>query len=268
MSPSVALTPRYRGAALAARRRLTLLAVGIATAAAVLNGVPGLGSAAQAGSLQIQFSGLNLDYDGTNLYDSGVHNTTGTGNPAESDVLSTMSFFLDGNPVGTVLTSSIFADVYLAGIVNIPVGGGVINSLGNGGTFGIDLLTNNSTPGWGLALNINTMQFYYSGSQIAIAVSGLASSLAAQALPFDLEFDPNQPITIVFASAELTNVTNDGVVLTGFNAAGTGNVAGTGMLVPEPATALTMSIAILSLLAVCRHRRTCKSSPGDPTGCP
>lgn len=40
-------------------------------------------SNAAAGTLQIQFTGLNLQYDGTNIFDAGVHNTTGSGNPAE-----------------------------------------------------------------------------------------------------------------------------------------------------------------------------------------
>lgn len=208
-----------------------------------------------AGSLQIQFTGLNLSYNGTNLFDSAFPNTVGSGDPAQSDSLTSMSFYLDGNQVGSLLSSDIYADVYLAGILNIPDGGGVVNSTGNGGTFGFDLLTENNLPGWGLALNINTMQFFYTGSKIAIAVSGLASSLGVQSLPFNLEYDPSQPITIIVSSAELTNVTTAGGFLTGFNAGGTGNVAGQGFLVPEPSSVVVAVLGSLALLPLVRRRR-------------
>jgi hypothetical protein len=216
--------------------------------------VSGLSSQAHAGSLQIQFTGLNLSYDGTNLFDSAFPNTVGSGDPAQSDVLTSMSFYLDGVQVGTLLSSDIFADVYLAGILNIPATGGVVNSTGNGGTFGFDLLTENNVPGWGLALNVDTMQFFYTGSKIAIAVSGLASGLFAQALPFDLQYDPSQPITIVVASAELTNVTSAGGFLTGFNAGSTGNVAGQG--VPEPGSATLLIVgSVATAISLYRRRR-------------
>jgi hypothetical protein len=228
--------------------RATFFALGITL-------LSGLSSQAHAGSLQIQFTGLNLSYDGSGLFDSAFPNTSGSGNPAESDVLTSMSFYLDGVQVGSLLSSNIFADVYLAGITNIPVGGGVVNSTGNGGTFGFDLLTENNVPGWGLALNVDTMQFFYTGSKIAVAVSGLASGLFAQALPFDLAYDPSEPITIVVASAELTNVTSAGGFLTGFNAGSTGNVAGVGFLVPEPGSATLLAAGGLATALGLRRRR-------------
>ena len=210
-------------------------------------------SASLAGTLEIQFGGLNLDYDGTSIFDSAAHNTNGIGDPAQSDPLTTMSFFLDGTQVGTTLTSNIFSDIYLANIVHIPTAGGVITSGGNGNSFGIDLLTQNLTPGWGLALNVNSMQLFYTGSNIAISASGVASSLFAQSLPFGLSYDPTQPITIVVSSANLTNVTSAGGFLTGFNAAGTGNLAGVG--VPEPSSLLLAAIGIASFAAWSGRRR-------------
>jgi hypothetical protein len=241
---------------LGARTRCGLLRQAVLLGLAMITGALAFGAApASAASLQIQFSGLNLVYDGTNLFDAEFPNTISSGDPAESDALSTMTFFLDGVQVGSVLTSDIYADVYLADILNIPDGIGFVTSGGNGGTFGFDLLTENSLPGWGLALNVDVMQFFYTGSQIAISVSGLATSLGVQALPFDLEYDPTEPITIVVASAELTNVTTAGGFLTGFNAAGTGNLAGTGFLVPEPTAVVTMTAALVGLVVVANRRR-------------
>jgi len=208
--------------------------------------------AANASTIEIQFTGLDLQYDGTSIYDAGTHNTVGAGDPAQADKLSSMSFYLDGSLVGSILTTDIFADLYIANVLNIPAGGGVVVSGGNGGTFGVDLLTKNQTPGWGLALDINTMQFFYTGSKIAISVSGLATNLAAQDLPFGLVFDPSQPITIVMSSALLTGVTTAGGFVTHFNAAGTGNVAGTA--VPEPATLSMMGVGLVAIGGYARRR--------------
>ncbi len=213
-------------------------------------------TAARAGTLEIQFTGLNLTYDGTNIYDAGAANTVGSGNPAQSDALASMSFFLDGSLVGT-LTSDIYADIFIKDVLDIPVAGGVVVSGGNGGSFGIGLLTTNSTPGYGLALEIDTMQFFYTGSKIAISVSGLATGLAVQDLPFDLEFDPLQPITIVMSSANLSDVTSAGSYLTGFNAAGTGNIAGQGFVViPEPASYILAIFGAAALVAIRRRKQS------------
>lgn len=210
-------------------------------------------SSAQASTLEIQISGLDLQYDGTSIFDAGVHNTVGQGIPAESDALTLLDFYVDGNLVGTQNTN-VFADISIQNVLNIPVGGGLVVSSGNGNGFGIDLLTKNQTPGWGLALNIDTMQFFYTGSQISITVAGVASSLFAQDLPFGVAFDPSEQITIVLSSANLSNVTSAGGFLTGFDAAGTGNIAG--VLVPEPSSMVLAAFGVAALAFGYRRRRT------------
>ncbi len=208
-------------------------------------------SSAQASTLEIQISGLDLQYDGTNIFDAGVHNTVGIGSPAQSDPLSLLEFYIDGNLVGSQNTN-VFADIYIKDVLNIPAGGGAVVSAGNGDAFGIDLLTENQTPGWGLALQIDTMQFFYTGSQISITLAGLASSLFAQDLPFALAFDPNEEITIVLSSANLSNVTSAGGFLTGFDASGTGNIAG--VLVPEPSSMVLAAFGAAALFFGYRRR--------------
>jgi hypothetical protein len=207
---------------------------------------------AQAATLEIQFTGLDLFYDGNNVFDNGVHNTTRTGNPADADALTSMQFFLDNTLVHSI-NSNVFADIYITNMGAMPSAGGLLTSSGNGNTFGIDLFTSNNNPGWGLAMNIDTMQMFYTGSRIAISVSGLATSIPVQMLPLGLEFDPSEPLTIVMSSANLTGVTNSGGFVTAMHAAGTGNVAG--VLVPEPGSMALLAIGFLgATLLGWRHR--------------
>jgi hypothetical protein len=211
---------------------------------------------AHAGQIDIHFNGLNLVYDGTDIYDA-VSSAGGTGDPAQADPLSSMSFFVNGSPVGTVLTSDIFADVLIEDVQNIPVGGGVVISGGNGDAFGFDLLTKNELGGWGVALHLDTLQVFYTGSEIAIAGAGLASDLFFQDLPFGLDLDPSEPITIAFSTATLSNVTSSGGFLTGFVAAGTGNISGMEreIPIPEPGTFVLAGIGLFASGMFVRRRR-------------
>jgi hypothetical protein len=213
-------------------------------------------SLAQAGTIEIQFSGLNLVYNGSSIFDAGGI-PGGSGDPAQSDPLSSMSILVDGDLVGSVLTSDIFADVLIQGVEDIPVGGGAVTSDSNFGGFGFDLLTKNELGGWGLGLNLDEIQIFYSGNKIFLAGGGTAFSLFEQDLPFGVEFNPTQPINISFTSAALTGVTDDGTFLTGFNSSGTGNVRGT-MRIPEPAT-LGMALVCGLVLQTYMTRRRWKS---------
>ncbi len=227
------------------KRSLVLVALFSAVGLAFLAG------SAQASILEIQFSGMNMTYNGSNLFDSGASNTLGLGIRAQADPLETMHFLVDGVQVGSVLTSDIAADLYIAGLANIPAGGGLVTTAGNGNAFGVDLLTKASDPAWGLGMQINQLNFAYTGFKIAIFVAGQSTAIGTQSLPYGLAFDPSQPISMALSSANLSNVTTSGGFVTGFQSSGTGNISGT--LLPEPVTMVLMAAGGLGVLL--RRRR-------------
>jgi hypothetical protein len=197
--------------------------------------------------LEIQFSGMDLIYNGVNLYDA-TSAAGGIGSPAQADPLFTMTFLVDGVEKGQ-LTTNIAIDTFIKALSGIPAAGGSVMTGGNGNQFGVDLLTKPAAPGldsWGLSLNIDKMSFFYTGSNVAIATAGQSTSLWKQDLPFGLAFDPSQPISIVLSSASLRDVTTANGVVTGFRAAGTGNISG--ILLPEPTTMLLLALGAVGIL--------------------
>lgn len=144
-------------------RRMSVM-VGVAALLALTVSV-----AAEAKTLTIQFTGLDLVFDGNTIHDATSFGG-GNGNPADADPLASMDFFIDGALIGS-LSSNIYADVGLFGVGHIPVGGGTAQIQGGG----FDLLTRNATPGWGLGLNLNSMTLTYTGGQLAL--SGVSSSV-------------------------------------------------------------------------------------------
>ncbi len=205
---------------------------------------------ATALDLQIIVSGLNLVYDGTDIYDA-TSLGGGIGDPSMADALDTMVFQVGGTTVGilTGFTDDIFADVFIADVPALPAGGGTVVSGGNGDGFGFDLLT--SLAGFGLALNLDTVEITFEDGSVSILGAGTASSVGSQALPFGLVLDENQPVVISF-SGNAFDITESNGLITGFASSGSGEVSG--QLVPEPGT-LMLGLAGLVGLAVAGTRR-------------
>lgn len=227
-------------------------------AALILTLTLGTSPELSATSLDIQFAGLDLIYDGSDIYDA-ENALGGRGDPKKADPLTSVTFLLDGVVAGTLVTD-IWADVLISGVTEIPISGGTVTSSGSGDTFGFDIHT--SADGWGLGLNLETFEIFYTGGHIAIGGGAAASSVAIQSLPFELELDELDTVTIAFSSANLSDVTDDGLFLTGFQASGTGNISGfadQGPLtppVPEPASALLLLTGAMVLFGCRRYIST------------
>jgi len=203
----------------------------------------------QAKLIEIQFTGLDFKYDGTDIFDAGGK-AGGSGTPSESDPLTTMTFLSDSALKG-VLTNDIHADFILRNVTGIPAAGGLVMATGTSG-FGFDLLVKSGDASWGLGLDVASYQVFYSGNQLSIAATELASNLRIQDLPFGLKISPTDQIKVIISSANLSDVTEAAGVLTEFRASGTGNIRGTELVVPEPGLAGLTTVAA-GLLLGCRR---------------
>jgi hypothetical protein len=205
----------------------------------------------QAAMIEIQFTGMNLVYDGSAIYDAGSTNG-GLANPADADPLSSVEFSVDGTPVGAI-TSDISLDLHIPDVTGIPVGAGVVfntTTPGNPGFF--DLLIGTSPLASEFMLvGLGEVNITYVDvlNIVQFTFGAAVSNVFAANLPFGLEI--GDPITVSF-SAQVTpgTLTNDGTFITGFRATGTGEIRGT--LIPEPSACV---LAGLGLIAFAASRR-------------
>jgi hypothetical protein len=201
-----------------------------------------------AEQIQIHITGLNFKYDGTDIFDS-TDKIGGNYNTAQADPLTTIDFFKDGIYVNSLTANNnIFADLFIDNVQNISKNGGMVTTGDGIAGFGFDLLQNTGTATIPLlSLSVNQLSLSYSGFGIYVAAGGLADSVVAQNLPFGLNIDTQDQITLLISSSNLSNVVNSGNYLSKFDAFGTGDVNGTIHEVPEPA-AFT---ALIGLAASC-----------------
>lgn len=204
--------------------------------------------------LIVQFSGLDMIYDSGLLCDAATCNG-GSGDPADADPLTSMTFGLDtdGNGAIDVLfgteTADLSADVRLD-VGPLPTDGATVSGSAVFSEI-FDLLTNPTIPGEGLLLDLQSWNVTLNGPALFFFGGGSAT-VNSQDLPIPgIGFDDTLLVQWSFSS-QVTNLTEADGLATFFNASGTGEVRGP--YVPEPGTLLFLGGA-LSGLALLRRRR-------------
>jgi len=189
-----------------------------------------------AATLQIQFTGLDIEYDGSTI------STVGGVDP-----LNTATFLIDGILAGPTLvapTDILSADIEID-VVDIPVAGGTGVTPIPAGSFVLSLLTG----GLDLILDDVAVDYLPTGF-VDFVFSGALASVGSQDLPYGLEI--GSEVTVSFSTQIASgSLVDDGTYLSAFSASGTGEISGA--VVPEPASTLLL-LTGLSLLLPLRRR--------------
>ncbi|MGL4514031.1 MAG: hypothetical protein ACRCT8_13150 [Lacipirellulaceae bacterium] len=198
--------------------------------------------AASASKIIIQFTGLDITYDGATIRDTG----------SPSDPLSSVVITNDGADVaGSPFTTGAAIDVTIPGVVNIPTAGGssesgAVSSL-SGGSLKLAL------PGGGyLNLTLDSVMVNYLNlGQVQFAFGATVAGVDGQQLPAGLEL--GSPATLSFsATIGLQTSSSNGRVST-FRATGSGEIVGD--QIPEPTTAgLGLLGLMLGTMGLLRYR--------------
>jgi hypothetical protein len=204
---------------------------------------------AAAATLRLEFTDLDVSYNSlTGDITDATDPLGGEMDPSEADALATLDFFLDGVKIGS-LDSNIWADLAIIGVDPIPTAGGsVVNAYG--GTldilFGLDQ---------GIALDLSNVQFFLFAGGAILTGTATADLFQQILVPFNVAFDPTQPIDVLFALGPLANTASSGGFFTGFDAEGTGSITGDGTVVPEPTSMLLLGSGLLAAAAARRRAR-------------
>jgi hypothetical protein len=203
-----------------------------------------------AATIEIGFTGMDLVYDGSAIYDAGS-TSGGLGDPADADPLATVDIFVDGLPVASY-SADVSADVFIPDVSPIPAGAGVTNitTVGNPGFFDV-LLGTSPLASEFMLVDLDEVSITYLDvlGVVQFTFGAAVSDVFAQNLPLGLVM--GDPVTVTFSAQVVPGtLTDNGSVVTGFDLFGTGSIQGPA--VPEPGTCL---LAALGLVAGIARRR-------------
>ncbi|WP_197525454.1 PEP-CTERM sorting domain-containing protein [Pseudobythopirellula maris] len=188
----------------------------------------------RADQIEIEFSGLDIQYDG------GMISTVGVDDP-----LSVVSFYIDGSLVGNQ-SVDLSADIAIPNVTNIPVAGGSVVS-DPGGVFDLDFAGADFLD---LDLGAATVIYQPTGN-FSFVFAGSTAQIAGQSLPFGLQI--GDPVSVSFSTVVTPGSrTDNGLYLTGFVANGAGEAIGG--FVPEPSSVLLVMIGLLAASPAVRRR--------------
>ena len=218
------------------------------------------GLSATAGTIEIQLSGLNLNYTAAtdDIVDAGGA-AGGNHEPSESDRLNAAVFLLDGvaqqPPLMTTdqygdFFESISTEIEDTSLLN-PVEFGTTDD--GGSTFGFEwFMVDGGVPEFFLDLEFDDLTYILTDT--GFFLSGTVSQLAAQQLPYGLAFTTSQPITLAYQSTNFTKmvaVNGNGGIVTEISASGQLIISGTE--IPEPAAGIMLA-GMLGLAGYLRLR--------------
>ncbi len=203
-----------------------------------------------AATIEIGFTGLNLVYDGSAIYDAGSP-AGGVANPADADPLLTVDFTVNGVPVGS-LTNDVSLDMFIPGITGIPAAAGTVYNLTTPAGAGFfDLLIGTSPlASEFLLVDLDEVTFTYVdvANVVQFTFGAAISDVFSQNLPFGLVI--GDPVTVSFSAQIVSGTrTTAGGFVTGFRANGTGEIRGP--LIPEP---MTFGLATMDFVALLVRR--------------
>ncbi|MCP3873594.1 MAG: hypothetical protein GY699_10630 [Desulfobacteraceae bacterium] len=193
-----------------------------------------------AATLQIQFTGLDIEYDGSLITTIGG-----------SDLLNTVTLSVDGSLSGPPLvygSDNIFANLTIP-VENLPATGGVITML-NIGSFDLGLVTG----GLGLILDKVSVQ-YLPLTYADFFFAGALASINGQDLPYGLVI--GDPVTLSISAqiaSDSFSVNPLNNILTGFTAAGTGEISGT-EVVPIPTAIWLFSSGLICIVSLIKRKK-------------
>ena len=194
---------------------------------------------ASAETLAIQYTGLDIRYNGSTITTVGGF-----------DSLQSVDFAVDEINVFSLNApgdSPLAVALNIPGVTGLPVAGGSVTSAA-GGTLSLalpggDYLDLQLDEAEVVYVALNTFNLYF-------ALGAGSANLIGQSLPV-LDFAGD--IAVSFSTQVKTSTLKiDGAVVTGFDAAGTGEIKG--MQIPEPASAALLLSGLLVCLAGRRRR--------------